>query len=120
LLSCSVGINDTLPSSRIRIKVSQDFTGENNAASDPYGHGSHVASSAAAASYSNGTTYQGVAPGATIINLRVLNSQGTGTTSALLSALNWIISPADPTKPVSSTNPLNKDKYNIRIVNMSL
>src|SRR6266404_9884810 len=103
-----------------RIRFSKDFTGENNTATDPYGHGSHVASAAAAVSYSNGTAYQGVAPGATIINLRVLNSQGTGTTSALLSALNWIISPADPTKPVSSTNPLNKDKYNIRIVNMSL
>src|SRR5207237_2093469 len=34
--------------------------------------------------------------------------------------MNWIISPADPTKAVSSTNPLNKDKYSIRIVNMSL
>src|SRR5712691_9642666 len=103
-----------------RVRFSKDFTGENNTATDPYGHGSHVASAAAAVSYSNGTTYQGIAPGASIINLRVLNSQGTGTTSALLSAMNWIISPADATKTVSSTNPLNKDKYNIRIVNMSL
>src|SRR6185369_7757642 len=46
--------------------------------------------------------------------------QGVGSSAALLSALNWILAPADPTKPVSSTNPLNKDKYNIRIVNMSL
>src|SRR5207248_1169709 len=43
-----------------------------------------------------------------------------GSTSVLLSALNWILSPADPTKAVSSSNPLNKDKYNIRVVNMSL
>ncbi|PYS82467.1 MAG: hypothetical protein DMF70_07960, partial [Acidobacteria bacterium] len=114
------GSHDAFTTGSNRIRFSKDFTGENNTATDPYGHGSHVASSAAAASYSNGTTYQGVAPGATIINLRVLNSQGTGTTSALLSALNWIISPADPTKPLGSTNPLNKDKYNIRIVNMSL
>src|SRR5438270_13645586 len=34
--------------------------------------------------------------------------------------MNSIISPVDPTKAVSSTNPLNKDKYSIRIVNMSL
>src|SRR5437588_12444579 len=34
--------------------------------------------------------------------------------------MNWIISPADPTRAVSSTNPLNRVKYNIRIVNMSL
>src|SRR5205807_5983034 len=38
----------------------------------------------------------------------------------LLNALNWILSPADSTKAVSSSNPLNKDKYNIRVVNMSL
>src|SRR6185436_15521556 len=101
-------------------KFSKDFTGENNTTSDPYGHGSHVASSAAGAAYSNGTTFQGIAPGASIINLRVLNSLGVGTSAGLLNAINWIISPADPTKSVSSTNPLNKDKYNIRIVNLSL
>src|ERR1044072_4838537 len=48
-----------------RIKFSKDFTGENNTTTDPYGHGTHVASSAGAASYSDGTSYQGVAPGAT-------------------------------------------------------
>ena len=62
----------------------------------------------------------GVAPGVSIINLRVLDKSGVGSTSVLLNALNWILSPADPTKAVSSSNPLNKDKYNIRIVNMSL
>ncbi|HZI48084.1 MAG TPA: S8 family serine peptidase, partial [Pyrinomonadaceae bacterium] len=103
-----------------RIKFSKDFTGENITSADPYGHGTHVAGSAAGASYSNGTRYQGIAPGATIINLRVLNSKGTGSTSGLLNALNWILSPADPTKAVSSTNPRNKDKYNIRIINLSL
>src|SRR5207253_3927901 len=60
------------------------------------------------------------APGTTIINLRVLNSQGVGTISALLNAMNWILTPADPALPVSTLNPLNKDKYNIRVVNMSL
>src|SRR5205807_7350050 len=55
-----------------------------------------------------------------IINLKVLNSQGSGTTSDLLSALNWILTPADPTKPLSSTNPTNASKYKIQVVNMSL
>ncbi len=100
-----------------RIVFSKDFTGE-NIVLDNYGHGSHVTSSAAG--MSNSGNYDGVARGASIINLRVLNSQGTGSTSALLSALNWILSPADPALPVSSSNPLNKNKYNIRIVNMSL
>jgi serine protease AprX len=107
-----------LPSSRI--KFSKDFTGENNPSNDPYGHGSHVAGAAAGLSTSTGDSYQGIAPNANIISLRVLDKNGVGSVSALLNALNWILAPADPTKPVSSTNPLNKDKYNIRVVNMSL
>ena len=102
------------------IKFKKDFTTENNPNNDPYGHGTHVASAAAGASSSNGNTYQGMAPEADIISLRVLNAQGVGSSSSLLSALNWILSPADPTQPVSSTNPRNKEKYNIRVVNMSL
>jgi len=102
-----------------RVKFNKDFTAENNPSNDPYGHGSHVASSAAGVSTS-GNTYQGIAPGAGIINLRVLDKNGVGTTANLLSALNWILSPSDPSKPASSTNPLNKDKYTIRVVNMSL
>ncbi|HEY0348276.1 MAG TPA: S8 family serine peptidase, partial [Pyrinomonadaceae bacterium] len=103
-----------------RVKFSKDFTTENNSANDPYGHGSHVASSAAGVSTASGNTYQGIAPNASVINLRVLDKNGVGSTSVLLNALNWILSPADPTKAVSSSNPLNKDKYNVRVVNMSL
>src|SRR5207302_9417847 len=103
-----------------RVKFSKDFTAESNPASDPFGHGSHVASSAAGVSTVTGNKYQGIAPSASIINLRVLDKNGLGSTSVLLSALDWILSPVDPTRAVSSANPLNKDKYNIRVVNMSL
>ena len=71
-------------------------------------------------STSSGDSYQGIAPNANIISLRVLDKNGVGSVSALLNALNWILAPADPTRPVSSSNPLNKDKYTIRVVNMSL
>src|SRR5207245_4937813 len=57
---------------------------------------------------------------ANLISLRVLDKNGVGSSSVLLNALNWILAPADPTNAVSSSNPLNKDKYGIRIVNMSL
>src|SRR6185295_16382525 len=102
------------------IKFSKDFTTENSATVDLYGHGTHVASAAAGTSTSDGNRYDGIAPGASLINLRVLNSQGVGTSAGVLNAMNWILSPADPTRALSSTNPRNKEKYNIRIVNMSL
>src|SRR5215813_1097461 len=102
------------------IRYSKDFTGENIPNSDPYGHGTHVASTVGGISTRNGDSYEGIAPQANIINLRVLNSQGSGSTTSLLNALNWFLAPADPTKPVSTGNPLNKDKWGIRVVNMSL
>src|SRR5690349_956712 len=104
-----------------RVKFKKDFTPENKPDKDYYGHGSHVAA-LAAGNYTNGTgtSYQGIAYNANFVNLRVLDSNGAGSTSTLLAALNWILTPADPSKPLSSSNPLNKDKYAIRVVNMSL
>ena len=88
-----------------RVIYSQDFTGENRV-DDPYGHGTHVAASAAGnGSLFNGN-YTGIASNANIINLRVLNAQGRSTTSTVLSALNWVFS--------------NRASYNIRVVNVSL
>ena len=88
-----------------RIVFKKDFTVENKADKDYYGHGSHVAGAAAGTSVSNSGSgnnqYQGIAPSANIINLRVLDKNGVGSVSVLLNAMNWILSPADPTKPLS-------------------
>jgi subtilisin family serine protease len=91
--------------STTRIAYSKDFTGEGTSA-DPYGHGTHVASIAAGNGQVSNGAYRGIAPGAKIVNLRVLNSQGKGTVSTLLSALDWIKT--------------NRTTYNIRVVNLSL
>jgi subtilisin family serine protease len=85
--------------------VNQDFTGENRT-DDPYGHGTHVASIAAGNGRISNGAYTGVAPNADLINLRVLNSQGVGSVSGVLGALDWVMA--------------NRQTYNIRVVNMSL
>src|SRR5215203_3494741 len=92
-------------SSNGRVVYSQDFTGE-GITSDPYGHGTHVASLAAGNGRIASGQFVGIAPNANLVNLRVLNSQGIGSTSSVLRALDWIAS--------------NKTTYNIRVVNMSL
>src|SRR6185369_8968354 len=74
-----------------RIIVNQDFTGESRT-DDPYGHGTHVASIAAGNGLISNGKYRGVAPNANLINLRVLNSDGVGSVSGVLDALDWIIS----------------------------
>jgi serine protease AprX len=103
-----------------RIKFKKDFTVEGRADKDPYGHGTHVAASAAGLSTVTGGAYEGVARDADIVSLRVLDSQGRGKSSDLLAALNWILSPVDPSKPLGSANPTNAVKFNIRVANLSL
>ncbi|HKP73173.1 MAG TPA: S8 family serine peptidase, partial [Pyrinomonadaceae bacterium] len=88
-----------------RIVASRDFTGEGRT-DDLYGHGTHVASAAAGNGQVSNGAYSGVAPNANIVNLRVLGAEGTGTTSGLLAALDWVAA--------------NRTLYNIRVVNMSL
>ena len=50
--------------------------------------------------------YSGIAPNAKIINVRVLDDKGVGSTAKLINALDWIYA--------------NRTKYNIKVVNMSL
>ena len=92
-------------SNGVRVVKSVDFTGEGRT-DDPYGHGTHVASIAAGNGRVSNAAYTGVAPNANVINLRVLNSQGAGTTTYLLRALDWVLT--------------NRARYNIRVVNLSL
>ncbi|HEY6230682.1 MAG TPA: S8 family serine peptidase, partial [Pyrinomonadaceae bacterium] len=88
-----------------RIVVNVDFTGEGRT-DDPYGHGTHVASAAAGNGLISKGEYIGIAPRAKLVNLRVLNSTGTGSVSNVLAAFNWLMS--------------NASAYNVRVVNLSL
>jgi serine protease AprX len=92
-------------SNSVRVVYNEDFTGEGRT-DDPYGHGTHVASLAAGNGRISNGEYTGIAPNANLINLRVLNADGVGTTAWVLRALDWVAS--------------NRATYNIRVVNMSL
>jgi subtilisin family serine protease len=58
-----------------------------SAVSDPNGHGTHVASTIAA-NY-NGTTHDGYAPNATILALRALDSEGSGSSADIAAAIRY-------------------------------
>lgn len=62
-------------------------------ASDPNGHGTHVAGTAAARD--DGVGVVGVAPGARIHSVRVLDAAGQGNLSTLLAGLEWVRANAD-------------------------
>src|SRR5579859_7435702 len=80
--------------------------------SDPFGHGTHVAGIVAGNSYDSLNlynypgVYRGLAPEANIINLRVLDSTGAGTDSAVIAAIQQAIA--------------LQNTYNIRVLNLSL
>jgi len=57
-------------------------------ANDDNGHGSHVAGIVAAKM--NGIGVRGVAPNAKLFAVKVLNSTGSGTLSAVISGVNWV------------------------------
>lgn len=78
---------------------------------DSYGHGTHVAGIVAGnGSHSTGPSYsytfKGIASNANLVNLRVLDQNGHGTDSAVISAIQTAIN--------------LKSQYNIRVINLSL
>ncbi|MER3486431.1 MAG: peptidase S8, partial [Chloroflexota bacterium] len=60
---------------------------------DAHGHGTHIAGTIAA--LDNGIGVVGVAPGARIWSVRVLDAYGNGTTSNLICGLDWVAAHAD-------------------------
>lgn len=72
---------------------------------DKNGHGTHSAGIIAGSGTAN-QLYRGVAPGASIVGVKALDDKGNGRISNLVAAMDWIME--------------NQERYNIRIVNLSL
>ena len=96
-----------------RVVHFKDFTREisanlwvNDVQSDDYGHGTHVAGIVAGSGYDSGGRRMGVAPGAKLLGLKVLDGEGQGYVSDVIAAIDYAIS-------VRST-------YNVRVINLSV
>jgi serine protease AprX len=72
---------------------------------DANGHGTHVAGIIGNSDKENGH-YVGIAPGVNFVSVRVLDGNGMGTYADVLRGLNWVVQ--------------NKDRYNVRVLNMSM
>ena len=93
-----------------RVVYSESFVTGDTTTADAYGHGTHVAGLAAGDAQSSQSNYPyqytGVAPNASIINLRVLDANGSGTDSGVIAAISRAIQ--------------LQSQYNIRVLNLSL
>jgi subtilisin family serine protease len=109
------GIDNThpdfyFPNGTSKIKVNVDFTDDNNC-SDFVGHGTHVASIAAGTGAASQGKFKGVAPGALLWNVKVLNRYGWG-------YWDWIIAGIEYAAYGSDKTPNTGDEADI--ISMSL
>jgi serine protease AprX len=73
---------------------------------DEFGHGTHVAGIIAGNGFDSDGRRMGIAPGASLIGLKVLDAEGHGYISDVIAAIDYAIA--------------IKDRYNIRIINLSV
>lgn len=84
-----------------RIKAFEDIIGGRWAAYDDNSHGTHVSGILGGSG-----RLKGIAPNVNIVSVKVLDKYGRGSSADLLGGLQWVYE--------------NKDKYNIKIVNLSV
>src|SRR3954452_10079795 len=75
-------------------------------AKDKYGHGTHVAGIVAGNGAQSGGAFRGIAPRASLVDLQALDSDGVGSDSSVVRAIERAVE--------------LKDTYGIRVVNLSL
>ena len=95
-----------------RVVYSQSFVAGDTTTPDTFGHGTHVAGLIGGTGVSSGlangyqAVYAGTAPNVNLVNLRVLDQNGSGTDSQVIAAIQQAIA--------------LQSIYNIRVINMSL
>ncbi|WP_139488074.1 S8 family peptidase [Brevibacillus dissolubilis] len=94
----------TLPTNRI--VAFRDFVNDRPDPYDDNGHGTHCAGDAAGNGLSSDGIYQGPAPEARLVGVKVLNKVGSGSLSTIMAGVQWCID--------------NRDEYSIDIISMSL
>ncbi|WP_043679870.1 S8 family peptidase [Streptomyces xylophagus] len=82
------GVDADHPDLKTQVIESKNFSTAADA-NDHFGHGTHVASIAAGTGAMSHGKYKGVAPGAKILNGKVLDDNGSGDDSGILAGMEW-------------------------------
>lgn len=83
-----------------------DFVNGIKSPYDDYGHGTHIAGIIGGNGKNRRGIYRGIYPECSLIAVKILDQNGNGRVEQMCKAMEWILQ--------------NKEKYNIKIVNISL
>jgi serine protease AprX len=91
-----------------KVVASINFVTGESGTNDLFGHGTHIAGIIAGLNLTGPTPLYrgGVAPGAHLVNVRVLGREGVGYTSDVIAGIQWVVA--------------NKKRLGIRVINLSL
>jgi serine protease AprX len=89
-----------------RVAHFKDFVNGRTTPYDDWGHGTHVSGIIAGNGYDTWGLREGIAPGSHIVSLKALDSNGAGSISNVIAAIDYAVA--------------NKDAYRIRVINLSL
>jgi PGF-pre-PGF domain-containing protein len=83
------GINESHPDLRGQVVDSVDFADSDGSVEDVNGHGTHVAATIAGTGAASNGTYAGIAPNASLMEVRVLGDFGGGSTSDIIDGMEY-------------------------------
>lgn len=85
----------------------KDLVSGKSGAYDDHGHGTHVSATIAGDGEARqDRLHMGVAPGAALVGVKVLDANGSGSMADVTAGIDWVVS--------------NKDTFNIKLINLSL
>ncbi|MFD8009402.1 S8 family serine peptidase [Streptomyces sp. NPDC059762] len=91
-----------------RIVASENFT-DSDSADDFQGHGTHTISTVGGSGAASGGKRKGIAPGAGLLNGKVLNDYGSGATSWIIAGMEWAVAQGADVVSMSLGNPSETD-----------
>lgn len=106
VIDTGVSPHNDLTKPNNRIIGFKDLVNDVDSPYDDNGHGTHVSGIIAGNGFSSHGKYVGVAPKASILSIKALDGNGGGNISDIIAAISYIVE--------------TKDKYNTKIINLSL
>ena len=105
ILDSGVAADPDLVQPTNRILASVNFA-DQRITRDPGGHGTHVAGIVAGNGTRSAGEFVGIAPDANVVDVRVLDSSGSGRISSVVRGIEWVVA--------------HQAAYQIRVINLSL